>query len=66
MMVLDDLIALPNTKERIELSIKRTTQWAKRSLIHHINKGKKNNIFAIIQGGTDFDYRKQSALELVN
>jgi queuine tRNA-ribosyltransferase len=66
MMVLDDLIALPNTKERIELSIKRTTEWAKRSLIHHINKGKKNNIFAIIQGGTNFDYRKQSATELVS
>jgi queuine tRNA-ribosyltransferase len=65
MMVLDDLIALPNTKERIELSIKRTTDWAKRSLIHHINKGKKNNIFAIIQGGTNFKYREQSATELV-
>ena len=66
MMVLDDLIALPNTKERIELSIHRTTEWAKRSLIHHINKGKKNNIFAIIQGGTNFEYRKQSALELTS
>jgi queuine tRNA-ribosyltransferase len=65
MMVLDDLIALPNTKERIELSIKRTTEWAKRSLIHHINKGKKNNLFAIIQGGTNFKYRAQSATELV-
>jgi len=66
MMVLDDLIALPNTKERIELSIKRTTDWAKRSLIHHIEKGAKNNIFAIIQGGTNFKYRKQSATELTN
>ena len=66
MMVLDDLIALPNTTERIELSIKRTTQWAKRSLIHHIKKGKKNNVFAIIQGGTNFKYRKQSATELTS
>jgi len=65
MMVLDDLIALPNTKERIEKSIKRTTDWAKRSLIHHIEKGKKNNLFAIIQGGTDFEYRKMSATSLV-
>ena len=64
MMVLDDLIALPNTTERIELSIKRTTQWAERSLIHHIKKGKKNNVFAIIQGGTNFKYREQSATEL--
>jgi len=66
MMVLDDLIPLPNSKERIELSIKRTTEWAKRSLIHHIEKGKKNNIFAIIQGGTNFKYREISATELVS
>ena len=66
MMVLDDLIALPNTKERIKKSIERTTNWAKRSLIHHINKGKKNNLFAIIQGGTDFEFRKISAESLVS
>ncbi|NPA11716.1 MAG: tRNA guanosine(34) transglycosylase Tgt [Epsilonproteobacteria bacterium] len=65
MMVLDDLIPLPNTKERIKKSIQRTTQWAKRSLIHHVKKGKKNNLFAIIQGGTDFEMRKISALSLV-
>ena len=66
MMVLDDLIALPNTKQRIKESIKRTTSWAERSLIHHINKGKKNNLFAIIQGGIDFEFRRQSATELTN
>ncbi len=66
MMVLDDLIALPNTKERIKKSIERTTDWAKRSLIYHINKGKKNNLFAIIQGGTDFEFRRISAESLVN
>ena len=66
MMVLDDLIALPNTKERIKKSIERTTEWAKRSLIHHINKGRKNNLFAIIQGGTDFEFRRISAESLVS
>ncbi len=65
MMVLDDLISLPNTKERIKKSIERTTKWAKRSLIHHIKKGKKNNIFAIVQGGTDKEFRKLSAESLV-
>jgi len=65
MMVLDDLIPLPNTKERIKKSIQRTTDWAYRSLVHHINKGKKNNLFAIIQGGTDFEFRKISAESLV-
>jgi len=66
MMVLDDLISLPNTKERIQKSIERTTKWAKRSLIHHIKKGKKNNLFAIVQGGTDVEFRKLSATSLVN
>ena len=66
MMVLDDLIPLPNTKERIKKSINRTTNWAYRSLKHHIKKGKKNNLFAIIQGGTDFEFRRISAESLVN
>jgi queuine tRNA-ribosyltransferase len=66
MMMLDDFIPLPNTKERIKKSIERTTQWAYRSLIHHVNKGKKNNLFAIIQGGTDFEFRKISAESLVS
>jgi len=66
MMVLDDLIALPNTKERIKKSIERTTDWARRSLIHHIKKGKKNSLFAIVQGGTDREFRKISAESLVN
>ena len=65
MMVLDDLIALPNTKERIKKSIERTTEWAYRSLVHHIKKGKKNNLFAIVQGGTDKEFRKISAKSLV-
>jgi len=66
MMVLDDLIALPNTKERIKKSIERTTEWAYRSLVHHVKKGKKNNLFAIIQGGTDFEFRRISAESLVS
>ena len=65
MMVLDDLIPLPNTKERILKSINRTTEWAKRSLIHHVEKGAKNNLFAIVQGGVDFEFRKISATSLV-
>ena len=64
-MVLDDLISLPNTKERIKKSIERTTKWAKRSLIHHVNKGRKNNLFAIVQGGIDKEFRRISAESLV-
>ena len=66
MMVLDDLIPLPNTKERIKKSIERTTEWAYRSLVHHVKKGKKNNLFAIVQGGIDKEFRKLSAESLVS
>ncbi|VAY86397.1 tRNA-guanine transglycosylase [hydrothermal vent metagenome] len=65
MMVLDDLIALPATKQRLQTSIQRTLDWAKQSLDYH-NQNKEireltQNIFAIIQGGTSFEHRKISA-----
>lgn len=68
-MILDDLVGLPATKERILESIQRTTKWAKQSIDYH-NKQKqkrevKNKIFAIMQGGTDYEMRKRSAEELV-
>jgi len=69
MMILDDLVALPATKERIKDSIKRTTKWAKESIEYHRKNQKKGigvsqNIFAIIQGGIDREFRKISANEL--
>jgi len=69
MMILDDLVALPATRERIALSIDRTTQWAQQSITYHRRKqqegvGTDQNIFAIIQGGTDKAFRTQSATEL--
>jgi len=71
MMILDDLIALPATKERLKLSVKRTTKWAKESIEYHKKMHQKGigieqNIFAIIQGGIDFEFRKISATELVS
>ena len=73
MMILDDLIALPAPKERVAESIKRTIAWANESLSYHanmadsrpFNSSGENNIFAIIQGGTDFEARKICANELV-
>ncbi|MEA1913705.1 MAG: tRNA guanosine(34) transglycosylase Tgt, partial [Campylobacterota bacterium] len=66
MMILDDLVALPNTRERIQLSIERTTQWAQEAITYHKEQqakgvGVDQNIFAIIQGGTDKEFRKMSA-----
>jgi len=69
MMILDDLPALPATKQRIKDSITKTTRWAKESIEYHKQKqsqgvGLNQNIFAIIQGGIDKEFRKISAQEL--
>jgi queuine tRNA-ribosyltransferase len=69
MMILDDLVALPATKERVKLSIQRTTAWAREAIEYHVSQKEKGigvhqNIFAIIQGGTDKEFRKISADEL--
>jgi queuine tRNA-ribosyltransferase len=69
MMILDDLVALPATRERIALSIERTTDWAKKAIEYHMGQkakgiGVEQNIFAIIQGGTDKEFREKSAKEL--
>ncbi len=69
MMILDDLVALPATQERIKVSIERTTRWAEESIEYFRSQQDKGictnqNIFAIIQGGTDKAFRTKSATEL--
>lgn len=69
MMILDDLVALPNTDERIKQSIQRTSAWAKEAITYHKEQqakgiGVNQNIFAIIQGGTNKEFRKLSATQL--
>jgi len=69
MMILDDLVALPATKERLKVSVERTTRWAEESIKYHRQKqsvgiGIDQNIFAIIQGGIDKEFRKISAESL--
>lgn len=69
MMILDDLVALPATRERIALSIQRTTEWAQKAIEYHMEQkskgvGIEQNLFAIIQGGTDKEFREKSAKEL--
>lgn len=70
MMVLDDLVGLPATKERIKDSVKKTTEWAEKSLKYHLKRkygrpANSNNLFAIVQGGVDKELRSMSAKELV-
>lgn len=66
MMILDDLVALPAEKKRIDLSVQRTIKWAKEAIEYHLaqkakGKAETNNIFGIIQGGTDFEARRTCA-----
>lgn len=69
MMILDDLIALPADKKRVELSVNRTIKWAKEAITYHLKKknegvGIHQNIFGIVQGGTNFEERRRCALAL--
>ncbi|MEY4505202.1 MAG: hypothetical protein RL154_1499 [Pseudomonadota bacterium] len=71
MMVLDDLIALPAEPKRMQTAVERTTEWARRSLVYHRQKrkdgvGLHQNIFAIVQGGTDEAMRTLSAKGLTS
>ncbi|WP_121021256.1 tRNA guanosine(34) transglycosylase Tgt [Helicobacter vulpis] len=64
-MVLDDLVGLPASYERLLQAVQKTTAWAQKSLEHHRQHASPNHhIFAIVQGGTHLALRTQSALEL--
>lgn len=71
MMVLDDLVGLPASVERLADSVRRTSDWAQRSINYHQKmkqegRGLSNHLFAIIQGGTDTHFRTLSANSLTN
>ena len=72
MMVLDDLVALPADIKRLSKAVDRTLKWAKISLEYHAQNSQndekiaRQNLFAIIQGGTDKELRKRCANELAD
>ena len=72
MMVLDDLVALPADIKRLSKAVDRTLKWAKISLEYHAQNSQndekiaRQNLFAIIQGGTDKELRKRCASELAD
>ena len=72
MMVLDDLVALPALVKRLSKAVDRTLKWAKISLEYHAQNSQNDekiagqNLFAIIQGGTDKELRKRCANELAD
>lgn len=62
MMVLDECVALPASREVIERSIERTLGWADRSI--EARKREQSLLFGIVQGGGYADLRECAALEL--
>lgn len=57
-MVLDELVALPNTPEVLRGAVKRSLAWAKRFLAVPRKEGQL--IFGILQGGTSKELRRES------
>ena len=58
MMVLDECLAIPCKREKVEESIQLTTRWAARSLK---SRRSNNSLFAIVQGAEYEDLRMESA-----
>ena len=58
-MVLDVCPALPSPPEIIDLSLRRTGEWAVRARAHHSRADQ--SLFGIVQGGTSPELREASA-----
>ncbi len=63
-MVLDHVVALPATKDRVEEAMARSLRWARRCLAaaKRVDQAK----FAIVQGGLDAELRRQCAVDLAS
>ncbi|MFH0731828.1 MAG: tRNA guanosine(34) transglycosylase Tgt [Candidatus Omnitrophota bacterium] len=68
MMVLDECVEYPATRDYTEQSLKLTTDWARRSKaffsIH--NTQYSQQVYSIVQGGTYPDLRKQAVEQLLD
>jgi queuine tRNA-ribosyltransferase len=63
-MVLDHVVALPNTNEAIVDAVERSVRWAKRCLDAATRETQAR--FAIVQGGLDETLRQQCARDLAS
>lgn len=69
MMVLDECVHYPATRDYVEQSLRLTTEWARRSkkyLGEQITENREQKLFGIVQGGTYPDLRKQAVEQLVD
>ncbi|MFO7914413.1 MAG: tRNA guanosine(34) transglycosylase Tgt [Candidatus Krumholzibacteriales bacterium] len=69
MMVLDQCVEYPCSRERAEDALERTARWARRSIDHagaRIDRGGyQRALFGIVQGSTFPKLRERSAAELI-
>ena len=70
-MVLDECIEYPADHARAAGAVKRTTEWARRCRDYAEANADRSttpgqSLFAIVQGGTHADLRRESALRLVD
>lgn len=67
-MPLDECAPYPCERKEAEISIKRTTLWAKRSRDHFLARQmqKKQHLFGIVQGATYNDLRERSTREIID
>ncbi|HPA63003.1 MAG TPA: tRNA guanosine(34) transglycosylase Tgt [Spirochaetota bacterium] len=68
MMILDQCVEYPAEKSRVRAGMDRTIRWAKESREHYEKyfDKEKQACFAIVQGGTHHDLRKECAKELLD
>lgn len=65
MMVLDECIEYPATRDAVAASTRRTNRWAAQAFTHYRRQNVNQALFPIVQGGMYADLRRACAAELV-
>ena len=64
---LDQCLALPATPDDVQLSVERSSAWAKRAKQHHLSLAEsKPLLFGVVQGGLDQAWRRRSLDDLLS
>ncbi|KAK7057159.1 Queuine tRNA-ribosyltransferase catalytic subunit 1 [Favolaschia claudopus] len=67
-MQLDDVVSsLTPDRARVEEAMERSVRWLDRCITHHESSGRKTtqNLFAIVQGGLDFELRERCLTQMI-
>ncbi|KAJ7462344.1 tRNA-guanine(15) transglycosylase-like protein [Mycena galericulata] len=67
-MQLDDVVpSLTPDRTRVEEAMERSVRWLDRCITYHNDSGKQTtqNLFAIVQGGLDFELRDRCLMQMI-